>query len=180
MISIPLRFERFADASVESIFRQVGVYVLWDDECTTAPAYIGQGMLLGRLGDHARNRYRFSGSIDGYMAVLGGCEKLRNPTLLATEGEEAPIVSQMALNAESLLIQRAREIGISPRENVRRGVHKHLRSWCSAFGTVDIRISGHDPLIHPSKSESVSDCLVVSASIMAGRIKLVQQRVAIA
>lgn len=138
MITIEVKFTRFAELHISNLFGIVGVYVLWDARAHARPTYIGEGNILKRLGDHSqREKHKFARPVDGYVAILG--EKKRKISKYESKA------------VERLLLDVASNIDCMPTHNRAPGAGRVIRLFCDIEPTLRVKVSGFDPFFHPKK-----------------------------
>ena len=133
MHRIDAEFIPFDELPFSSLFRAVGVYVIWDARQIARPSYIGEGDLLRRFAtEHAS---RFHAPIQGYAAILGN------------SGTRAH--KRDAELTELLLLQCAAVTDRYPTVNVAAHRLSLLDRATARLGTIRVALSGRDPFTPP-------------------------------
>jgi hypothetical protein len=136
MHTIDLSFQSFDDVSLHEAIARYGVYVLWKPGATRCPTYIGEGRLLGRLGQHVA---RFGDTVEGYFAPIDGA-----PGASKHDGHVA----------EAMLIHAAILVSREPRHNANAGRLARVIRLGNRHGVLRINVRGRDPFQPPSSSVS--------------------------
>lgn len=133
MHRIDAEFIAFDELPLSSLFRAVGVYVIWDARQISRPTYIGEGDLLRRFG--AEHADRFHAPINGYAAILGSSGKRAH--------------KRDAELTELLLLQCAAITDRYPTVNVAAHRYSVLERASLRLGTIRVALSGRDPFTPP-------------------------------
>jgi hypothetical protein len=138
MHTINAHFRRLSESSVTSLFGEIGAYVLWDGQSKARPSYIGEGVILKRLAEHAE---RFSPPLDGYAASLEG-----SPQRVKADAE---IV-------ETLLLAVAQRTDRAPAVNVAPGKVHGIQDLFRRHGVVRVNVYDLDPFAPPDTPRRLS------------------------
>lgn len=149
----PIKMEFKKKFSFYDTLNSIGVYIIWDTETDTAPTYIGNGRLNGRLPAHI-SKLKLT---ESYICYAG---------LIYTDGSkrENKYAKIEAEIVEALLLKVASEIDRWPRKNTNEGNMRSVEKKVDEHGLVRVTIRGYDPLTGRRLSSSkyikygVSDC----------------------
>jgi hypothetical protein len=152
--TIHARFERFADVLVPDLIAATGVYVVWDSQARARPTYVGEGIVLKRIADHAAHgSRRFALPWDGYIALLSGSTR-------GVHKEEARVV-------ERLLLDVASDTDRLPTVNAQPGAASVVTRCCSSE-TLRVSIEGFDPLVPPRESRPLQRAKTIQVRPLEG------------
>ncbi|HEY4012768.1 MAG TPA: hypothetical protein VGM06_05500 [Polyangiaceae bacterium] len=131
MHTIDLEFFPFNEVTLDDAIARYGVYVLWKPAASRCPSYIGEGKLLGRLGEHVATH---GDNVDGYFAPIDGA-----PGKSKHDGHVA----------EAMLIFTATWVGRPPRHNRNAGRLERVRSLGHRLGVLRVNVRNRDPFQPP-------------------------------
>ncbi|MBL8986445.1 MAG: hypothetical protein JNJ80_09245 [Gemmatimonadetes bacterium] len=150
---VKAEFMRFDEVALPALIDAVGVYVIWDSQAVARPSYIGEGVVLKRLSEHAG---RFAKPFDGYLALLGD-----------RTGRAAKSEAELV---EALLLEVAAQTDRLPPNNVAPGKTKGLDRLFRSHGVVRVAVSGWDPLAIPWQSRRMSSRKTIRLEDLGGVI----------
>jgi hypothetical protein len=67
---ITLDFWKFGEIHLSDLIGAIGVYVIWDSRAKARCTYIGEGLILKRLADHAQRRDRSFSKLPSAAAAI--------------------------------------------------------------------------------------------------------------
>ncbi len=129
---VDAHFELLTEVSIDRVFGEVGVYVIWDSQARVRPTYIGEGVIIERLSSQV-DRVAFP--VRGYIAILDYHGPMQTK-------KDAEIV-------EAVLLEIGDETDRYPRLNSQRGSHKQIKKVLAYDNTLRVKVSGYDPFMHP-------------------------------
>jgi hypothetical protein len=138
---IRAEFLRLTEMPAIGLFGLTGAYVIWDSRARGRPSYVGEGVLLTRLAEHASSA-RFATPLDGYVAITGRRDSARAK-------RDAEIL-------EAVLLKVADHTDRLPTQNLAPGKLKSLDRLLRRHPTVRIRIQGFDPLGIPQQARPLA------------------------
>ena len=139
MKTVKAEFMRFDEVALPALIDAVGVYVIWDGQARARPSYIGEGVILRRLGDHVG---RFAKPFDGFLTILGD----RAQTAAKNQAE---II-------EALLLEVAGQTDRLPPNNSAPGKTRGIDKVFRSHGVLRVSISGYDPLAIPWQAKPLA------------------------
>lgn len=131
---IKAHFMRMSQVLVNELPKTVGAYVIWSGKAVARPTYIGEGVILSRLAEHAK---KFALPWEGVVAILGDGSRKQHKT-------DAEVV-------EALLLFCAEEVDRYPTRNTAVGKRAKAERVFKKHGVLRIRVTGQDPLLEPER-----------------------------
>lgn len=126
-----VEFKRFDEVSLDQVYGEIGVYVIWDGKSRINPTYIGEGQILHRFASHVRDDL-FFWPIRGAVTMLG---------------QESATAKAQAEILESVLLRISNEINRFPTVNDNMGTKSKIIKKLRRYNILNILIKGRDPLI---------------------------------
>jgi len=124
-------FKRFDEVTLDQVYGEIGVYVIWDGKAKINPTYIGEGQILHRFASHVRDEL-FFWPIRGVVAMLG---------------QESASAKIQAKIMESVLLRISDEIDRFPTVNDNMGTKSKIIKILRRCNLLKIYVKRCDPLI---------------------------------